>query len=124
MNNNELNKNSTLVIVPAYNAGEYMVELAKLIREFVCDSNLLFINDGSSDNTFELIKELKLNHISFPENRGKGSALMAGFNYALDNNYRSVLTIDSDLQLCLRKFPDFLPRIMGLGWLSVPEIFL
>ncbi len=102
--------NAALVLVPAYNAGKYIPELVSRLRKFVCDENLLFVNDGSSDNTLELLKQHNVNHISFPQNRGKGAALMAGFEYAIENNFRSVLTIDADLQ----HLPEEIPRFYAL----------
>ncbi|MEW6412217.1 MAG: glycosyltransferase family 2 protein [Candidatus Zixiibacteriota bacterium] len=106
----EIYIDAALVLVPAYNAGKYIPELVNRLRQFVCSENLLFVNDGSSDNTLELLKQHNVNHISFPQNRGKGAALMAGFQYAIENNYRSVLTIDADLQ----HLPEEIPRFYAL----------
>jgi len=103
----KLKSNSVLVLVPAYNAGKYLPELIPRIREFVCDENLLVVNDGSKDNTLEILKGLKVNYLSFPQNRGKGAALVAGFNYAVENGYRSILTIDADLQHLPEEIPGF-----------------
>ncbi len=105
-----INALSVLVVVPSYNASQYIAELAKRLRVYVCDSNLLFVNDGSQDNTLELIKEHNLNHINFSVNKGKGAALKAAFEYAIENNYRSVLTIDVDLQ----HLPEDIPKFYAL----------
>ncbi len=97
-----------LVVVPAYNAGKYLNELVPRIRRFVPDSDLLLVNDGSTDNTLDLLRDLHVNFISFRENRGKGAALSAAFDYAIRNEYRSVLTIDADLQHLPEEIPAFL----------------
>ena len=102
-----LNQYSVLVLVPAYNAARYLPELVKRLRVYVCDSNLLIVNDGSTDNTTELLENLGVRHISFPQNRGKGAALAAGFEYATQHEYRSVLTIDADLQHLPEEIPAF-----------------
>ncbi len=102
-----LNHYSVLVVVPAYNAARHLPELVERIRKYVCDSNLLVVNDGSTDNTDELLEELSLRHITFPNNRGKGAALTAGFDYAIKHEYRSVLTIDADLQHLPEEIPAF-----------------
>lgn len=107
MNMNEINQVSALVVVPAYNAAKYLDELIPRLRTYVCDENLLFINDGSTDNTLELLKKHKVRHINFPVNQGKGAALMAGFRYAIRESYRSVLTIDADLQHLPEEIPPF-----------------
>ncbi len=72
-----------LVLVPAYNAERHLDELIERLREHVCPEFLLFVNDGSTDGTLGKLKENGVNYISFPENRGKGAALKAGFDYAI-----------------------------------------
>ncbi|UCG62623.1 MAG: glycosyltransferase family 2 protein [Candidatus Zixiibacteriota bacterium] len=105
-----LNRQANLVLVPAYNAGKYLPELIDRLRTLVADDNLLFVNDGSTDNTLELLEQHQVKYISFPLNQGKGAALMAGFQYAIENEYRSVLTIDADLQ----HLPEEIPRFYAL----------
>lgn len=107
------NQHSVLVLIPAYNAARHLPELAARVRQYVCDSNLLIVNDGSTDNTLELIKELKLRYLSFNQNRGKGAALAAGLEYAVKNGYRSVLTIDADLQHLPEEIPAFFAQDNG-----------
>jgi len=104
---NDICKYSVLVVVPAYNAARHLPELAARLRKYVCVQNLLVVNDGSTDGTVEILKGLDLNYISFPANRGKGAALQAGFQYAIDRGYRSVLTIDADLQHLPEEIPAF-----------------
>ena len=89
---------STLVMVPAYNAEPYLSELIARLRQFVCDSNFLFVNDGSTDKTAEILKREGVRHLNFVHNKGKGEALKAGYQYAIDQGYRSVLSLDADLQ--------------------------
>ncbi len=106
----EFTAQSALVLIPAYNAGQYLDELIPRCLKYVCESNLLLINDGSSDDTLELIKKHNVNFISFPQNRGKGAGLMAGYQYAIRHGYRSVLTLDADLQ----HLPEEIPRFFAL----------
>ena len=107
---NEFAQHSVLVLVPVYNAAEYLPELILRLRQFVCDSNLMIVNDGSTDCSLELLKQASVNYISFPENRGKGAALEAGFDYAVGKEYRSVLTVDADMQ----HLPEEVPRFFAL----------
>ncbi len=93
-----IESHSALVLVPAYNAAKYLPELIPRLKQFSCESNILFVNDGSTDDTLSLLKEYSVKYISFEVNRGKGAALLAGFKYAIEKGYRSVLTIDADLQ--------------------------
>ena len=101
------NNVSVLVVVPAYNAGEHLRELVSRIRVFVCPENLLIVDDGSNDDTRAILEELKVKHLSFRHNQGKGAALKAGFNYAIHHGYRSVLTLDADLQHAPEEIPRF-----------------
>jgi len=102
-----VNAHSVLVIVPTYNAEPHLRNLIPRLRQFVCDENLLFINDGSGDETLEILKQLHVHFLSFSQNRGKGAALKAGFDYAVKHGYRSVLTIDADLQHLPEEIPSF-----------------
>lgn len=101
---------AALVLIPAYNSGKYLDELIPRCRKYVCDENLLFVNDGSTDDTLALLKKHGVNYITFPENRGKGAALKAGYAYGIERGYRSVLTLDSDLQ----HLPEDLPAFFAL----------
>ena len=87
-----------VVIIPAFNAAAYLPELIERINGQVSAAELIIINDGSSDNTAEVIKTLGCPYIAFPDNRGKGAALKAGFTHAINNKYDAVITIDADLQ--------------------------
>ena len=125
-----------LVVVPAYNAAGHLPELIPRLRRVVDNEHLLFINDGSIDNTPQLLHDLQVNYISFPQNRGKGAALAAGYEYALQRGYRSVLTLDADLQHLPEEIPGLLrsddgdrivigtrhmdPRVMPFSrWLTI-----
>jgi len=103
----DLHRHSALVVVPAYNAARFLPELIPRLRQFVCDDNLLVVNDGSTDDTLEVLQQKGLNYISFPRNRGKGAALAAAFDYAVTKGYRSVLAIDADLQHLPEEIPRF-----------------
>jgi glycosyltransferase involved in cell wall biosynthesis len=104
------NNLTTLVMIPAYNAAKYLPDLIRRCRQFVCDENFLIVNDGSTDDSLRIIKESGANYISFPQNQGKGAALKAGFAYAVKHGYRSILTLDADLQ----HLPEEIPRFYAL----------
>jgi len=102
-----INQYAILVLVPAYNAAEHLGELITRLRRFVCDEHLLFVDDGSTDGSRDTLEKEGVRFISFGHNRGKGAALMAGFNYAIKKGYRSVLTVDADLQHLPEEIPPF-----------------
>lgn len=93
------------VVVPCYNE-EDVIELfyQKLINTLILLKNysyeIVFVDDGSKDNTLKLLKELKLKDenikiISFSRNFGKESGIYAG----LENSSGDlVVVMDADLQ--------------------------
>ena len=97
-------KENLTIIVPLYNEEENIDRLSKELNNFLkislIDSQVLFINDGSSDNSEELIQNIckendKFKLISFKENYGLSAAIKAGF----DNTKTSLVGyIDADLQ--------------------------
>lgn len=93
------------IIVPCYNEEKsiplFYEELIKNINEFKdVDFEFIFVNDGSSDNTLNVIKtlgqsDLRVKYISFSRNFGKESAIYAG----LENSTGDFVTLmDADLQ--------------------------
>jgi glycosyltransferase involved in cell wall biosynthesis len=97
-------KDNLTIVVPLYNEEENIDRLNKELNAFLkislLDTQVLFINDGSSDNSEELIKKIcKVNDrfklISFKKNYGLSAAIKAGF----DNAKTSLVGyIDADLQ--------------------------
>ena len=93
------------VVIPIYNEEESLIELSESI-ENVLNSytknryEVIFIDDGSRDNSFSVIRKInkrnrKFRAIRFRRNYGKAAALSVGFHEA-KGNY--VITMDGDLQ--------------------------
>lgn len=101
------------VIIPLYNEEESLPELHAWIRR-VMQANgftyeIIFINDGSTDNSWGIIEELRskdenVHGIKFRRNYGKSPALYCGFNAAQGD---VVITMDADLQ----DSPDEIPEL-------------
>lgn len=100
------------LVIPCYNEQEVIYETARLLDNMYNDlmkadrieasSRIVFVNDGSSDATWEHISELHQNNprflgISLSRNYGHQYALMAGLTYSR-NKADAVITIDADLQ--------------------------
>ena len=95
LNEKEVKK---LIICPVYNEEKH---LAKVLEDIFDEyrEDLLIINDGSTDKTRNIIKEFGIKHIiEHKENLGYGVSLVDGFNYAVENQYNFVITIDGDGQ--------------------------
>jgi glycosyltransferase involved in cell wall biosynthesis len=99
-----------LVLIPAYNASLTISELIEKTSEFVNKNNIVVIDDGSNDQTFELAQKAGAVVLKHQRNRGKGEALKTGFKYALEKNYDALLTIDADLQHDPSSIPNFFEK--------------
>lgn len=86
-----------LIVIPAYNEAESIGPLIRKLRE-VGRSDILVINDGSSDNTEEIVRQSGVLFVSLPLNLGIGGAVQTGFRYAFENRYDVVLQLDGDGQ--------------------------
>ena len=101
------------VIVPLFNEAESLPELATWIQRVMKENNfsyeIIFINDGSTDNSWDVIEELSkkdsnIHGIKFRRNYGKSPALYCGFGRAQGD---VVITMDADLQ----DSPDEIPTL-------------
>lgn len=86
----------TCIVIPAYNAAKTILAVANEALE--TGLKLLIVDDGSTDETVQLIRHLPLSIILLKRNSGKGAALKAGFEWALSHGFNAVVTIDADGQ--------------------------
>jgi glycosyltransferase involved in cell wall biosynthesis len=101
------------VIVPLYNEAESLPVLHDWIERVMQENHytyeILFINDGSTDSSWQVIKQLRESNsnvrgINFRRNYGKSAALYCGFDAAQGD---VVITMDADLQ----DSPDEIPEL-------------
>ena len=119
-----MNKSILTIIVPCYNEEEVLPETVKelgniltnLIEKDKIDSKskLLFVNDGSKDQTWNLISDYtkKYNYVTgikFSRNYGHQNALLAGMNLAV-NFSDMMITIDADLQDDVNAIPKMVEK--------------
>jgi glycosyltransferase involved in cell wall biosynthesis len=105
------------LIIPCYNEEESLpyvyAELVKVSRQLdTCEAEYLFINDGSTDGTLSILKDLsaedsRVKYLSFSRNFGKEAAMYAGFVNA-SGDYVAVM--DADLQ----DPPSLLPKMLEI----------
>ncbi|NEW78546.1 MAG: glycosyltransferase family 2 protein [Gelidibacter sp.] len=105
------------IIVPVYNEEDNLKrveqELSNYIKIASKRTNILFVNDGSKDNSQQLIEEIctknpDFSYISFEQNRGLSAAIAAGFKHV---DAELVGYIDSDLQTAPEDFNLLLANI-------------
>jgi len=105
------------IVIPLYNEKESLKELYNWITKVVSSKfasyELIFVDDGSNDGSWEVICQLKqqdpehIRGIRFQRNYGKSAALNTGFKYARG---KVVITMDADLQ----DSPDEIPELYHL----------
>jgi glycosyltransferase involved in cell wall biosynthesis len=103
-----------LVIIPAYNEEERIAEVVCQVREnCLQESQILVINDGSSDATAEKASEADAQVVSHPFNLGYGVAIQTGYKYARAKNFDVVVQIDGDGQHDPSYIPNLLEPVMA-----------
>ena len=114
------------IIIPVFNEQESLLDLNMEIKDTLKDRydyEVIFVNDGSVDNSCKIIKELMLKDKSLKLidlfiNKGKADALNLGFDLA---SGEIVITLDADLQDDPKEIPNLIDEInkgydMVSGW--------
>lgn len=110
------------VIVPLFNEAESLPELYAWIQRVMNENKfsyeVIFINDGSTDNSWQVIQDLKaksenVRAIRFRRNYGKSPALFCGFERA---EGEVVITMDADLQDSPDEIPELYRMVMEDGY--------
>jgi len=105
------------VVVPLYNEEESLTELHDWIKKSLNNLDysfeLIFIDDGSTDNSWDIINNLSRTNTNvkgyrFLKNYGKSQALNAGFKYAKGN---LIATLDADLQDSPEELPSMIDKL-------------
>lgn len=120
-------KKTIEIIVPCYNEAEALpiffqtvCNISEKIDKY--EFSFLFIDDGSIDNTLEIIKQFQSNkktqvrYISLARNFGKEAAMLAGFDHAIGD---AVIIIDADLQ----DPPSIIPDMIKLWECGYEDVY-
>lgn len=108
------------IVIPVFNEAESLRQLHSEIADVAAENHygleIIFIDDGSGDDSWRVITQIaesdeRVKAVRFRRNFGKAAALQAGFNAA---SGEFILTMDADLQDNPREIPDFL-RLMETG---------
>tara|TARA_Y100001980_G_C14498156_1_gene274413 strand:- start:272 stop:997 length:726 start_codon:yes stop_codon:yes gene_type:complete len=103
-----------LIIIPTYNEKENIENIIRKVFSLETQFNILIIDDGSPDNTAQIVKNLQneFSNMLFIEERtgklGLGTAYIHGFKWALKNNYDFIFEMDADFS----HDPEDLPRLL------------
>ena len=104
-----------LACVPTFNeSGNIKILCKKILR--IKKIDLLIIDDNSPDNTWAIVENLRLKNknlflIKRKKKIGIGSAIRAGFDFALKKKYDGIITLDADLSHDPEKIPLFINKL-------------
>ncbi|RTZ61357.1 MAG: glycosyltransferase, partial [Gammaproteobacteria bacterium] len=105
------------VVIPVYNEEENLKplygELKEVLKSLPYEYEIIFVDDGSTDGSYEILKKLaledkKVKVIRFRRNYGQTAAMYAGFQYAQGD---VIITMDGDLQNDPHDIPKLLEKI-------------
>jgi len=124
---------STLVIVPTYNEIDNLAIQVALLMESPVELHVLVVDDNSPDGTGRLADELASDPRVFALHRegkaGLGSAYLAGFDWALEREYRTVVEMDADgshpvsaLPVLLGALSGSVDLVIGSRWVSGGQV--
>jgi glycosyltransferase involved in cell wall biosynthesis len=91
-------QHDTVVFLPAWNEEENLPAVLDELRGELPESDLLVVDDGSTDRTAEIAREHGADVLSFGENRGLRAAIAAGYGYAAEHGYDFAGRVDADGQ--------------------------
>ena len=107
----------SLTALPVFNEVQYVDEVLDQVKQY--SEHVLVVDDGSTDGTAEkLASRSDVTVICHEENQGYGAALRTAFQYASDNGFEIVVTIDCDGQHEPQRIPLFVQACQDVDIVS------
>jgi len=101
-----------LTALPVYNEEAHLLEVLPEVQKYSQD--VLVVDDGSKDRTPELLQQIPGIHvIRHSQNQGYGAGLRSAFQYAVEQNYDVLVTIDCDGQHQPRLIPSMAAEVFA-----------
>lgn len=85
---------ASLVVIPTYNESESICQILSALKTLDCD--VLVIDDGSPDETAQIVRDMGVEVIERSRKLGLGSAYRTGFSIGLDRGYTYIIQMDAD----------------------------
>jgi dolichol-phosphate mannosyltransferase len=117
MNNSGINSERALVVTPTYNEIENINRIIPAVLSQGERFDILIVDDNSPDGTADEVRKLQEKHpgrIHLLQRQGKmglGTAYVAGFKFALEQNYSYIIEMDADFSHSPSVLPEFLIAI-------------
>jgi glycosyltransferase involved in cell wall biosynthesis len=91
-------RTDTLVFIPAWNEEQNLPAVLAELAARLPDTDVLVVDDGSTDGTADIARGKGADVLSFGENRGLRAGIAAGYAHASENGYAFVGRVDADGQ--------------------------
>ena len=88
----------SLVIIPAYNEQDSILKVVNKLKVDCPEADYVVINDSSTDNTLQILRDNNINYVNLPLNLGIGGGVQTGYKYAKEKGYDIAIQIDGDGQ--------------------------
>jgi glycosyltransferase involved in cell wall biosynthesis len=86
------------VIIPAYNVGETLHTVLSKTQDLIPQQHIYVVDDGSTDETKDILQKSNVVTMTLDRNRGKGVALRTGIERVLQDDLDALITLDGDGQ--------------------------
>ncbi|WP_330163494.1 glycosyltransferase family 2 protein [Paenibacillus woosongensis] len=100
----------TLIIIPAYNEEGSIASVIADIRRHVPNTDIVVINDGSTDRTEEIARASGARVLTMPYNVGIGGGMQTGYIYAKMQGYDVAVQMDADGQHPAKELPKLIEQ--------------
>jgi len=100
-----------IIVIPAFNESLNILKVIDDIKENCKQYDYVVVNDGSTDNTLEVLRNNNLNFIDLPLNLGFSGAVQTGYKYAFERNYDIAVQFDGDGQHPAKSIPDLVEAL-------------
>jgi glycosyltransferase involved in cell wall biosynthesis len=107
-----IDKKYILIAIPVYNEHEQLVKVLEQVVRFFSMSDVLVVNDGSTDTTEHIIQSYAVSTIKHKRNLGKGAAILSAIQYAKEKGYQWIILLDGDGQHAVREIDNFIREIL------------
>jgi glycosyltransferase involved in cell wall biosynthesis len=104
-------KNDVYVVIPAHNEGSNIEKVLIELKKYL--TNIIVVDDGSSDNTRKIVEKQKVTLLRHVINLGKGAALKTGCDYVVRKGAKKIIVMDADGQHEPRLIVDFIEALKG-----------